>query len=217
MKSILVIGMGRFGRHCARELMSLGHEVMAIDINERNIDSIAGDVSCAQIGDATDPLFMSSIGVSDFDECFICIGDNLQASLESTCLCKELGCKFIVARAAKDIHRKFLLKMGADEVVYPEKQTAIWTAVTYSADNVFDYIPLDSQHAIFEVGIPDSWDNKTIMDIDVRKRYNINILAIKNNGQLILSVHPGLLLKAGMTMLVLGTKKDIQKCFKINS
>ena len=147
MKSVLVVGIGRFGRHCARELMSLGHEVMAVDINEKNIDSIANDVSSAQIGDATDPLYMESLGISDFDMCVICIGDNFQASLEATSLCKELGCPFVVARAARDIHRKFLLKMGADQVVYPERQMAIWTATTYSSDHVFDYIQLDMDHA----------------------------------------------------------------------
>ena len=214
MKSVLVVGIGRFGRHCARELMSLGHEVMAVDINEKNIDSIANDVSSAKIGDATDPLYMESLGISDFDMCVICIGDNFQASLEATSLCKELGCPFVVARAARDIHRKFLLKMGADQVVYPERQMAIWTATTYSSDHVFDYIQLDMDHAIYEVDIPLPWQNKTILDINVRKKHNVNILGLKIDGKLMLSITPDTVLKKGMTMLILGTKKDIQKCLK---
>ncbi|MGM9947289.1 potassium channel family protein [Floccifex sp.] len=214
MKSILVIGMGRFGRHCARELVSLGHEVMAIDKYEKNIDNIAGEVSNAQIGDATDPLFMESLGIADFDICIVCIGDDFQASLEATCLCKELGCPFVVARAARDIHRKFLLKMGADKVVYPEKQMAIWTAVTYSSEHVLDYIPMDEQHAIYEVEIPVSWNNKSVIDLNVRQKYNITILAIKDSNNKVLTVNPQTIFKSDMSMLVLAEKKAMQKFLK---
>lgn len=214
MKSILVIGMGRFGRHCARELVSLGHEVMAIDKYEKNIDNVANEVSNAQIGDATDPLFMESLGIADFDICIVCIGDDFQASLEATCLCKELGCPFVVARAARDIHRKFLLKMGADKVVYPEKQMAIWTAVTYSSEHVLDYIPMDEQHAIYEVEIPLSWNNKSIIDLNVRQKYNITILAIKDSKNQVFTVNPQTIFKSDMSMLVLAEKKAMQKFLK---
>ncbi|MGN1277522.1 MAG: potassium channel family protein [Floccifex sp.] len=214
MKSILVIGMGRFGRHCARELVSLGHEVMAIDKYEKNIDNVANEVSNAQIGDATDPLFMESLGIADFDICIVCIGDDFQASLEATCLCKELGCPFVVARAARDIHRKFLLKMGADKVVYPEKQMAIWTAVTYSSEHILDYIPMDEQHAIYEVEIPLSWNNKSIIDLNVRQKYNITILAIKDSKNQVFTVNPQTIFKSDMSMLVLAEKKAMQKFLK---
>lgn len=214
MKSILVIGMGRFGRHCARELVSLGHEVMAIDKYEKNIDNVANEVSNAQIGDATDPLFMESLGIADFDICIVCIGDDFQASLEATCLCKELGCPFVVARAARDIHRKFLLKMGADKVVYPEKQMAVWTAVTYSSEHVLDYIPMDEQHAIYEVEIPLSWNNKSIIDLNVRQKYNITILAIKDSKNQVFTVNPQTIFKSDMSMFVLAEKRAMQKFLK---
>ena len=214
MKSILVIGMGRFGRHCARELTSLGHDVMAVDFDEKNIDVIANEVASAQIGDSTDEIFMQSLGISDFDVVIVAIGDDFQASLETTCLCKELGAPLVVARAARNIHEKFLLKNGADKVVYPERQMAKWTAVTYSSEHIFDYTSLDDDHAIYEVSIPDSWIGKTILQLDVRRKYNINIMAIKENGKFSITIRPDTILTKNMTIVVVGEKKVVQKCFK---
>lgn len=148
----------------------------------------------AQIGDATNEAFLSSLGVSNFDVCIVAIGDNFQSSLEATSLLKELGAKMVVSRAARDVHAKFLLRNGADEVVYPEKQLAAWTAIRYSADHILDYIELDDEHAIFEVTIPEEWVGKTVGQLDIRKKYKINIMALKEDGQMDLGITPGTLL-----------------------
>lgn len=147
-------------------------------------------VTNAQMRDATNEAFLSSLGVSNFDVCIVAIGDNFQSSLEATSLLKELGAKMVVSRAARDVHAKFLLRNGADEVVYPEKQLAAWTAIRYSADHILDYIELDDEHAIFEVTIPEEWVGKTVGQLDIRKKYKINIMALKEDGQMDLASHP---------------------------
>lgn len=143
------------------------------------------------------------------------IGDDFQSSLETTCLLKELGAKFVVSRAERDGQAKFLLRNGADEVVYPEKQVAKWAAIRYSADHILDYIELDQTHAIFEVSVPKSWIGMSVGQIDIRKKYNINIMAVKQNGKMDVSVTPDTVLTEDKTMLVLGEYKAVQKCFHI--
>ncbi len=215
MKSILLIGLGRFGKHIAAHLHRLGHQVMAIDCVEERVDAVLPYVTNAQIGDSTNPVFLESLGIRNFDVCIVAIGNDFQSSLETTSLLKELGAKLVVSRAATDVHEKFLLRNGADEVVYPEKQLAKWAAIRYSSDHILDYIELDNIHAIFEVPIPKAWIGRTIGQIDIRKKYSINIMGIKNNGELELSITPETILADGETMLVLGEYRDIQKCFRI--
>jgi len=148
--------------------------------------------------------------------CIVAIGDNFQSSLETASLLKEAGAKKVVARAARDIQAKFLLRNGADEVVYPERQIAVWTAIRYSSDNISDYIALGDDHAIFEIQVPDNWVGKTIGQLDVRKRHHVSILAIKQNGHFAMTViTPETCLPANSTMLVLGTNQNVQKCFHI--
>ena len=147
--------------------------------------------------------------------CIVAIGNDFQSSLETTSLLKELGGKLVVSRAARDVQAKFLLRNGADEVVYPEKQIAKWTAIRYSADHILDYVELDEEHAMFEIPVPDSWAGRSIGQIDIRKKFNINIMGIKRDGKLHLSISPDMVLEAGETMLVLGQNKDLQKCFHI--
>lgn len=215
MKSFLLIGLGRFGRHIAIKLNELGHEVMAVDHIEERVNNIMPYVTNAQIGDSTDETFMESLGVSNYDVCIVAIGDNFQSSLETTSLLKELGAKLVVSRATRDVHEKFLLRNGADKVVYPEKQLGRWTAIRYSSDRIFDYIDLGEDYSIFEVAVPEEWDNKSIVEINVRKLYNINILAIKKDGKMKLATNSAIVLHSDETMLVLGITKDIQRCFKI--
>ena len=180
MKSILLIGLGRFGRHIAIKLDELHHQVMAVDKEDTRVNAVLPFVTNAQIGDATNEDFLSSLGVGNFDVCIVAIGDNFQNSLEVTSLLKELGARMVVSRAARDVHAKFLLRNGADEIVYPERQLADWVAIRYSADHIFDYIELDEEHAIFEISIPEEWIGKTIGQLDIRKKYDINIMALKN-------------------------------------
>lgn len=216
MKAILLIGLGRFGRHIAQKLNELNHQVMVVDRVESRVNAVLPFVTNAQIGDSTDEEFLSSLGVRNFDVCIVAIGDNFQSSLETASLLKELGAKKVVARAARDVQAKFLLRNGADEVVYPEKQMAVWTAIRYSSDHISDYISLGDDQAIFEVSVPDSWAEKTIGQLDVRKRYHVNILAIKENGKFSMTViKPETCLPEHSTFLVLGTLRDVQKCFHI--
>lgn len=215
MKSILLIGLGRFGRHIAMKLDALHHQVLAIDKEEQRVDSVLPFVTNGQIGDATNEEFLESLGVRNFDVCIVAIGDNFQSSLETTSLLKELGAKMVVSRAARDVHAKFLYRNGADEVVYPEKQLAHWTAIRYSADHIMDYIELDNEHAIFEITVPVGWVGKTIGQLDIRKKYNINIMALKHNGAMNMNITSGTHFLEENTILVLGNMKDIQKCFHI--
>ena len=215
MKSILLIGLGRFGRHIAIKLDELNHQVMAVDNNESRVEAVLPYVRNAQIGDATNEDFIRSLGVRNFDVCIVAIGDNFQSSLETMSLLKELGAKMVVSRAARDVHAKFLLRNGADEVVYPEKQLASWTAIRYSADHIFDYVELDEEHGIFEISIPDAWIGKTVGELDIRKKYNVNIMALRCNGVLDMNIASETLLGDDQTMLVLGNIKNIQKQFHI--
>lgn len=215
MKSILLIGLGRFGRHIAIKLDELHHQVMAVDKKDTRVDAVLPFVTNAQIGDATNEDFLSSLGVGNFDVCIVAIGDNFQSSLEVTSLLKELGARMVVSRAARDVHAKFLLRNGADEIVYPERQLADWVAIRYSADHILDYVELDEEHAIFEISIPREWIGKTIGQLDIRKKYNINIMALKTNDIMNLKISSDTQLLKDSTMLVLGETKHIQKCFHI--
>ena len=215
MKAILLIGLGRFGKHIAMHLNQLGHQVMAVDHVEERVDAVLPFVTNAQIGDSTNADFLKSLGIRNYDVCIVAIGNDFQSSLETTSLLKELGAELVVSRAARDVQAKFLLRNGADEVVYPEKQIAKWTAIRYSADHILDYMELDEDHAMFEIPVPKDWSGQTTGHIDIRKKFNINIIGIKRNGKLGLSVSPNSVLGGEDTMLVLGRTRDLQKCFRI--
>ena len=216
MKTVLLIGLGRFGRHIAIKLNELNHQVMAVDKDENKVNAVLPYVTNAQIGDSTSEEFLASIGVRNFDLCIVAIGDNFQSSLETASLLKELGAKKVITRAERDVQAKFLLRNGADDVVYPEKQMAVWTAIRYSSDHILDYIALGDDHAIFEIEVPRNWVGKTIGQLDVRKRYHVNIMAIKQQGKFSMTViTPDTALPADSSILVLGTQRDIQKCFHI--
>ena len=174
MKNILLIGTGHFGRHIAVQLSQLGHQVMAVDTNEERISDVLPYVTNAQIGDSTNAEFLRSLGIGNFDVCIVTISGNFQNSLETTSLLKELGAKCVVSRAERDVQAKFLLRNGADHVVYPEKQVAKWAAIRYTADHIFDYIEIDEQHAIFEVEVPEGWVGKSIGELDIRRKFGIN-------------------------------------------
>ena len=215
MKSILLIGVGRFGIHAALTLEKLNHQVMVVDRIEERVDSIMAHVTNAQIGDSTNEDFLRSLGIGNYDLCLVTIGDDFQSSLETTSLLKELGAKLVVSRASSDVHAKFLLNNGADEIVYPEKQLARWSAVRYSADHIVDYIELDEEFSIFEVTIPQEFVGHTIEELNLRKKYNINILGFRINGKLDMSVKAENVVQKGSSMMVLGKPDDIQRCFHL--
>ena len=215
MKNSLLIGTGRFGRHIAVQLSQLGHQVMAVDTDEERINEVMPFVTNAQIGDSTNAAFLRSLGVGNFDVCMVTISGNFQNSLETTSLLKELGAKCVVSRAERDVQAKFLLRNGADHVVYPEKQVAKWAAIRYTADHIFDYIEIDEQHAIFEVEVPEGWVGKSIGELDIRRKFGINILGIKHSGKTDVSITPDTVLSGKITILAVGEYKALQKCFRI--
>lgn len=215
MKSVLLIGLGRFGRHIAMKLYDMNHQVMAVDFNEERVNGVLSFVTSAQIGDSTNEEFLSSLGIRNFDACIVAIGDNFQSSLETASLLKELGAKKVIARASRGVQEKFLLRNGADEVVYPEKQLASWTAIRCTSDHILDYIELDKDYSIFELSIPDGWNGKSIVQLDIRKKYGINVMGIRENGKLNMNVVPDMVLSREKSILVLGEQKAVQKCFHI--
>lgn len=215
MKSVLLVGLGRFGRHIAAKLYDLNHQVMAIDNNEERVNAVLPFATNAQIGDSTNEEFLSSLGIRNFDACIVAIGDNFQNSLETTSLLKELGARKVIARASTGVQEKFLLRNGADEVVYPEKQLASWTAIRCTSEYILDYIELDDDYSIFEMTIPEDWSGKTVLQLDLRGRYGINILGIRENGKLNMNITPSTFLGEGKSILILGHQKAVQKCFHI--
>lgn len=211
-KSILVIGVGRFGRYTVIKLHDLGHHVIVIDHDEERINQVLPYVVSAQIGDSTNEEFMKSIGVRDFDLCIVAIGDNFLSSLETTFLLSELGAKKIISRATSGKQEKFLLRNGASEVVFPERQLGTWTAIRYSSDNISNYIELMEGYAIFEIKVPAQWDHRKIGELQVRQNYNLNILGVRN-GKMDMNITNNTVLTQGQTMLVLGKNNDVQRVF----
>ena len=215
MKNVLLIGLGRFGMHVAAHLYDLGHQVMAVDTDEDRVNKVLPFVTNAQIGDSTDADFLRSLGVDNYDVCIVTIGGNFQNSLETASLLEELGAKKVVARAERDVQAKFLLRNGADEVVYPEKQVAKWPAIRYTADHILDYIEVDDSHGIFEVDVPPAWIGKSVGELDIRRKFDINIIALRRGGKTEFSVSPDMTLDDECTLLVMGELRALQKCFRI--
>lgn len=215
MKNILLIGIGRFGKHMAMDLNRLGHQVMAVDTNEERINEILPYVTNAQIGDSTNEEFLESLGVRNYDLCIVAIGNNFQSSLETTSLLKDMGAQAVVSRAERDVQAKFLLRNGADHVVYPEKQMANWAAIRFTADHILDFIEVDSSHAICEVEVPKAWDGKAVGQLDIRRKYNLNIVGIKKSNDIDMAISADTILNSNETLLVLGDYKALQKCFQI--
>ncbi|MBR0086185.1 MAG: TrkA family potassium uptake protein [Lachnospiraceae bacterium] len=216
MKSILVLGLGHFGKHIVNKLNELNCQIMAVDIDEDRVNEVLNLVDNAQIGDTTNVDFLKGLGIGNFDTCIVTITEDFQASLETTSLLKDLGAKHVVSRASSSIQQKFLLRNGADEVVYPEEQLAAWTCIRCTSENVFDYIDLGNNRAIYEVSVPAEWDQKTVAELRVRPKYGINILAIRDDGDLNVNVRPETVMRFGTTVLILGESDKISSYFRLN-
>lgn len=211
MKSILVIGMGRFGRHLAKKMQELGNDVLIVDKDSAVIEQFSTLFTDAQIADCTNESALRALGVSHFDICFVAIGDDFQSSLVITALLKELKAKFVVAKAKQDIQADLLIRIGADEVVYPEREMAEKLAVRYNATNIFDYIELTKEYAIYEIPVPDAWVGKTILEINIRQKYKINIIAMKVNNDLKLLPGADYRFEETDHMVVIGKAADVFK------
>lgn len=216
MKSVLLIGLGRFGRHMAEKLLEEGKEVLGVDICEERVNDAMDMLTNAQIGDATNELFVESLGVRNFDLCVVAIGDNFQSSLETTALLKDYGAPFVLSRANRDVHAKFLLRNGADRIVYPEKEVAQRMAVKYGNDNIFDCIELTDEYSIYEIPVPESWVGKSILEKDVRKKYGISILATKRLETLYPLPGAEHVFAEDENLIILGHFKDVRAVIKLH-
>ena len=209
MKSVSLIGAGQFGCHVAKIMNEMRCEIMAVDIDESSINDILPFCTSAQIGDGTNEDFLRSLGVGNFDVCIVSIGDNFQSSLEITALLKELGAQVVISRASNDVQEKFLLRNGADEVVYPEKQSARRLAVKLSSDAILDFFELDESYSIYEMAMPRDWVGKSVVQLDVRRKYNINVISIKRDGRVMI---PGAdtVMSQDDRLYVIGDMKDLR-------
>lgn len=216
MKSVLVIGIGRFGYHLIDQLNKAGDEIMAVDSSEERINPVLGMVTSSLIGDATDEHFIKSLGVENFDVCFVAIGDKFQSSLETTSLLKENGAKYVVARASRSVQEKFLLRNGADSVVFPERQLAEWSAIRYCSATVVDYLEYPGNYSIFEVKVPASWIGKSLAELGIRNKYHLNVLSIRRNGEPTIEFPADFLFQEDDTVTVFGADKDLKKHLNLN-
>ena len=211
MKTVLIIGAGTLGRHLAARMQELGNEVMVVDKNEKLIQELSPYFKDCFVGDCTNEGVLRSLGVYNFDYCFVSIGEESYDSLEITSMLKELGAKCVVVNAHRERQAEFLKKIGADEVFYPEKEIAEKLAVRYNSKNIFDYVELTSTHAIFEIAILPEWVGKNIMELSIRTKYQINIIAIKKGGRL--NALPGgkYIFEEGDHVVVIGEPKVVFK------
>ena len=188
---------------------------MIVDENEEALEDMVEEVTSAKIGDCTKEDVLKMLGVGNFDYCFVCIGNNFQSSLEITSLLKEMGAKHVISKAVRDIQAKFLLRNGADEVIYPDRDIAERLAVRCSVSNVFDYIELTKEYSIYEILPLKEWIGKSVMELNFRAVYHVNILGVKRDGKISMNIAPDTHLMQGDTIMVLGKLADVQKCFHI--
>lgn len=209
MKSVLIIGMGRMGRHLAKTMYQLGNDVMIVDKKAELIESLADRFTDSSICDCTNESVIKSLGVDNFDICFVTIGEDFQASLVVTSLLKKHGARMIVAKTNQDIQADLLRTIGANEVVYPEVEIAEKLAVRYNADNIFDYIPLTAKESIYEIPVLHSWLGHTLAELNIRRKYNINIIAVKNSGDINANVGADYSFCENDHVIVLGRSDDV--------
>lgn len=203
--------MGRLGTHLAEKMQDLGHDVMVLDNRQEAIARVATRFADARIAEYTQEDVLRALDIPSFDICFITVGDNLEASMLATITLKKLGAKYVAARARDDIQCELLKKIGADEIIYADGEAADKLAVRHNGNNIFDYIELAGGYAIFEVPILKEWKGKTIIELDVRRKYKINIIAIKNGEKLNPSPMPEYMFCEGDHIFVIGQSRDVFK------
>ena len=214
MKSFLVIGMGSLGKHLCRELTNAGGEVMVADMNETALNDVLQVAVSAKVCACTNPDVIESFGVEEFDACFVCVGNAFQNCLEITDLLKTYGAKKVYSAADRDIEPKFLLRNGADKIIYPEQDIARRIAGMDSSSSIFDCINISDDYAIFEIEPLDKWIGKTVIDLDFRRKYNLNIIAYKTGDDVHPSITADYTFKPQEHLLVLGHKEDVKKVAK---
>ncbi len=213
-KQFVAIGCGRFGSSVALKLMELGNEVMVVDKNEETIQNIADKVTYAVQADATDENTIKSLGIRNFDVAIISIGADIQSSILVTLMAKELGVKYVVAKAQNELHGKVLYKIGADRVVFPEREMGIRIAKNLVSDNILDYIELAPDYSIMEVVALPEWRGKSLKEINMRSTFGINVMAVKQGLDINIAVGPDDLIKEGDVLVVIGHNDDLKKIEK---
>ena len=215
MKSYIVIGMGLFGMEVARKLCALGCEVLAIDRNTDLVQQVANDVTHAVVADGQDKDVLRALDAGNFDCAIVAIGDDLAASVLTTMNLKELGVPYVVCKARDVTHRRVLEKLGVDRVVIPECEFAGKLARSLSSHNVLDYIELSEEYGILEVPAPRSWVGKTILELNVRAKLGVNIIAVKNDRTTNVSPSANYKIESGDIMVVLGDTKALEAVQKL--
>ncbi len=215
MKQVLLIGLGRYGQNIAVRLNEMGHQVMAVDKDEKRVNAILDIVTNAQIGDSTDREFLESLGVRNFDYVIIAIAGDFESSMITTVMVKELGAPNVISRASSEIQEQLLKNNGADVVIYPEKTVGIWTANRYVSEHVLDYFDLADGYSIYEISMPDSWVGKTLASMDIRSKYGINILAVRSGEHFNVTMDPNEKFVKSQSLLVLGKSENVHRCFKV--
>ena len=213
MKSFLIIGMGSLGHHLCNELSKNGCEIMAADINPETMEDIMSRVVSARVCDCTKIDVLKTLGVEEFDACFVCIEDCFQACLEITDLLKDLGAKKVYSAANRDVEEKFLLRNGADRIIYPERDVASRIAGLESAENIFDCINISAEYSIFEIEPLDKWIGKTVTDLDFRNRYELNIIGVRKDGK-VMPIRGDDMLTKSEHLLVLGHIKGVRRVLR---
>ena len=209
MKSVLLIGMGKFGQTLGERLLNMGDEVMIVDKNEDIVNTLAPKYTNALIANCMNENNLRTMDIPSFDVCVVAIGDDFQSSLEITSILKDLGARYVVSKATTEIQRKFLLRNGADEVVYPDHDIAEKLAVKLNSAKVFDYIELDAEYSIFEIAVPTEWYRKKIVDVNPRRKYGINILTIKKGRKIVTSPDAEYVFDDGDHMVIFGNTEKI--------
>lgn len=214
MKQFVVIGCGRFGSSIARTLYSLGHEVLAIDANEERVQEIADEVTYAVQADVTDENVLNELGIRNFDVVVISIGSNYQASIMATLIAKEVGVKKVIVKAHDSLHGKVLSKIGADKIIYPERDMGVRVAHNLVSSNILDFIELSPDYSILEIAALKSWTNKTLKDLRLPAKYGINVMAIKQENDINVSPYAEDIIHEGDILVVIGSTENIKKIEK---
>jgi len=210
MKSFAVLGLGRFGKSLAQTLYKLGHEVIAIDKDEDVVQEISDHVTHAVVGDFEDEDVLKSIGIRNFDTAIVAVADDIQVSILVTMMLKELGIKNVIAKAQSNIHARLLAKVGADSIVFPERDMAVKMAYTLTSSNFVDNIALSDEYCITELFVPEAWVNKSIRELHIRERYNINILALKRDKNVMVNISPDEIMQKNDVVVVLASIESLR-------
>lgn len=215
MKSILIIGLGNFGHYLCRDLAELKNEIMIVDKDEAALEDLLDIATSSLIADCTRESVLRRIGVRNFDLCFVCIGGDFQSNLEVTSLLKDLGAKYVISQAGNEVHAKFLLRNGADEIIHPNKDAALRAAVKYNNDHIFDYIDLVGGYSVYEITPLREWVDRSILASDIRAKYDTYVIGIiGKDGSTNIMPSPSAVIRADDHLMVLAHEDTISKLVK---